>query len=85
MVFFSVYAIIIGMIEQFAVASGTLPGANVEYTAKDLEHISDQEHVRKRPAMHIGDTTSRGLHQLVSEVVDNVIGLHGVGVGFTCS
>ncbi len=50
-----------------------LPGANEEYTAKDLEHLSDQEHVRKRPAMYIGDTTSRGLHHLVSEVVDNSI------------
>ncbi len=50
-----------------------LPGANEDYTAKDLEHLSDQEHVRKRPAMYIGDTTSRGLHHLVSEVVDNSI------------
>jgi len=59
--------------EQFAVATGILPGANEDYTAKDLEHLSDQEHVRKRPAMYIGDTTSRGLHHLVSEVVDNSI------------
>jgi len=59
--------------EQFAVAAGVLPGANQDYTAKDLEHLSDQEHVRKRPAMYIGDTTSRGLHHLVSEVVDNSI------------
>ncbi|MGL4593567.1 MAG: DNA gyrase subunit B [Thermoguttaceae bacterium] len=49
------------------------PDANEDYTAKDLEHLSDQEHVRKRPAMYIGDTTSRGLHHLVSEVVDNSI------------
>ncbi|MDR3182407.1 MAG: DNA gyrase subunit B [Planctomycetaceae bacterium] len=59
--------------EQFTVTSGVLPGANEDYTAKDLEHLSDQEHVRKRPAMYIGDTTSRGLHHLVSEVVDNSI------------
>jgi len=71
-----IYAIITRMTEsteQFAVAPGTLPGANEDYTAKDLEHLSDQEHVRKRPAMYIGDTTSRGLHHLVSEVVDNSI------------
>ena len=49
------------------------PVANEEYTAKDLEHLSDQEHVRKRPAMYIGDTGSRGLHHLVNEVVDNSI------------
>ena len=46
---------------------------NSEYTAKDLEHLSDLEHVRERPAMYIGDTTVRGLHHLVYEVVDNSI------------
>jgi DNA gyrase subunit B len=44
-----------------------------EYTSKDLEHLSDLEHVRERPSMYIGDTTSRGLHHLVYEVVDNSI------------
>ncbi|MGL6226483.1 MAG: DNA gyrase subunit B [Thermoguttaceae bacterium] len=53
--------------------ASSLPSANAEYTAKDLEHLSDQEHVRKRPAMYIGDTGSRGLHHLVNEVVDNSI------------
>ncbi|MBN2580815.1 MAG: DNA gyrase subunit B [Pirellulales bacterium] len=43
------------------------------YSAKDLEHLSDLEHVRERPAMYIGDTVSRGLHHLVYEVVDNSI------------
>ncbi|MDO4586483.1 MAG: DNA gyrase subunit B [Planctomycetia bacterium] len=47
--------------------------ANDSYTANDLEHLSDQEHVRKRPAMYIGDTGMRGLHHLVTEVVDNSI------------
>jgi DNA gyrase subunit B len=60
-------------VNEFTVSQGALPGANEDYTAKDLEHLSDQEHVRKRPAMYIGDTTSRGLHHLVSEVVDNSI------------
>jgi len=50
-----------------------LPSAHEDYTAKDLEHLTDQEHVRKRPAMYIGDTASRGLHHLVNEVVDNSI------------
>lgn len=49
------------------------PHANAEYTPADLQHLSDLEHVRKRPAMYIGDTTSRGLHHLVYEVVDNSI------------
>ncbi len=48
-------------------------GANEDYSAKDLEHLSDLEHVRERPAMYIGDTTTRGLHHLVYEVVDNSI------------
>jgi DNA gyrase subunit B len=44
-----------------------------EYTQADLEHLSDLEHVRERPSMYIGDTTGRGLHHLVYEVVDNSI------------
>src|SRR3990172_6822327 len=49
------------------------PKADEEYTAEDLEHLSDLEHVRERPSMYIGDTTVRGLHHLVFEVVDNSI------------
>ena len=49
------------------------PSANTEYTDKDLQHLSDLEHVRERPSMYIGDTTVRGLHHLVYEVVDNSI------------
>jgi DNA gyrase subunit B len=47
--------------------------ANTEYTDKDLLHLSDLDHVRERPGMYIGDTTLRGLHHLVYEVVDNSI------------
>ena len=43
------------------------------YGAEQLEHLSDLEHVRERPAMYIADTTARGLHHLVYEVVDNSI------------
>jgi DNA gyrase subunit B len=46
---------------------------DAEYSAKDLEHLSDLEHVRERPSMYIADTTPRGLHHLVYEVVDNSI------------
>jgi len=49
------------------------PEPNDEYGSEDLQHLSDLEHVRKRPAMYIGDTTARGLHHLVYEVVDNSI------------
>ena len=44
-----------------------------DYGADQLEHLSDLEHVRERPSMYIGDTTARGLHHLVYEVVDNSI------------
>ncbi len=44
-----------------------------DYSAEDLKHLSDLEHVRERPSMYIGDTTLKGLHHLVYEVVDNSI------------
>jgi DNA gyrase subunit B len=47
--------------------------ANSQYTGEDIQHLSDLEHVRERPSMYIGDTTIRGLHHLVYEVVDNSI------------
>ena len=53
--------------------SGPIPEASEDYTDEDLQHLSDLEHVRKRPGMYIGDTYSRGLHHLVYEVVDNSI------------
>lgn len=43
------------------------------YGAEQISHLSDLEHVRQRPGMYIADTTSRGLHHLVYEVVDNSI------------
>ena len=43
------------------------------YTAKDIQVLSGLEHVRKRPAMYIGDISSRGLHHLAYEVIDNSI------------
>ena len=46
---------------------------DADYSAKDLEHLSDLEHVRERPSMYIADTSTRGLHHLVFEVVDNSI------------
>ncbi|MCH5375139.1 MAG: ATP-binding protein, partial [Planctomycetes bacterium] len=46
---------------------------DAEYGSEDLQHLSDIEHVRERPAMYIGDITARGLHHLVYEVVDNSI------------
>lgn len=43
------------------------------YTAEDIEVLEGLEPVRKRPAMYIGSTDSRGLHHLLWEILDNSI------------
>ncbi|MBT7996666.1 MAG: DNA topoisomerase IV subunit B, partial [Bacteroidetes bacterium] len=46
---------------------------NSQYTADNIQVLEGLEAVRKRPAMYIGDISTRGLHHLVYEVVDNSI------------
>ena len=51
----------------------TATASPAEYGATNIQVLDGIEHVRKRPAMYIGDIHSRGLHHLVYEIVDNSI------------
>ncbi len=46
---------------------------NHEYNAEQIQVLEGLEAVRKRPGMYIGSVSSRGLHHLVYEIVDNCV------------
>ena len=48
-------------------------GENTEYGADQIQILEGLQAVRKRPGMYIGSTSTRGLHHLVYEIVDNSV------------
>ena len=54
-------------------SENNIGSVNNEYGADQIQILEGLEAVRKRPGMYIGTTSSRGLHHLVYEIVDNAV------------
>ncbi len=61
------------MAPEEVVATAEAPATTSDYQAEHIAVLKGLEGVRKRPAMYIGDTSVRGLHHLLEEVIDNSV------------